>query len=157
MKQLILINKFKMIISVDSYLSQHRNDVVMAHQMRISNKLSNNRRCLDKSRTHNHNPVLKVELLNITKHCYFLTSTITLSETYDRVCVHRNQQPNCSCSDCVRLLCHQKVNHFRMFLMSMFHLYTKRIDRNCLDEHKLVHRMVLDNVEQLHHGLENQE
>lgn len=149
------------------YLGQHRNDVVMVHQMRISNKMLNNRRCLDRYRMHIHSPVTRVELLNTTTTkknnnnfisiYHFLTTTIKLSESYDRVFVHHNQQPNCNCNDCARLLCHQIANHFRMFLMLMFHLYTKKIDRSCLDVHMPVHHTVLDTEEQLHRGLENQE
>lgn len=68
MKRLILINEFKMIVSFDkAYLSQHRNDAVMVHQMRISNKLSNIRRCPDRYRMHIHSPVTTVELLNTNK------------------------------------------------------------------------------------------
>lgn len=67
----------------------------------------------------------------IAMRCKWLRSL-----TYDQIFVRHNQQPNCNCNDCEQLLCHQIINHFRMFPMLMCHWCIRKIDRNCLDERR---------------------
>lgn len=122
---------------IKTNLNQHRIDVVMVHQMRISNKMLNIRHCLDKYRMHIHSLVTKLQMLRKTKILFKIAFYLNKNiETYDQIYVHRNQRPNCNCNDCEQLLYHRITNHFHMFPMSMFHLCTKRIDHNCLDGHR---------------------
>lgn len=116
--------------------NRHHSGVVMVHRKHISSKWLNILRYLDRYRKHIHILVMRLGL--------------------GRISLFHSLQPNCNCSDCVRHPFHRTTNHFRMFPMSMYRLYTRRIGHNCLDEHRPVRRRALDNVELKRHGPESQ-
>lgn len=63
---------------------------------------------------------------------------IELSATYDHIFGLHTQRPSCNYSDCEQRLYHQRVDHFHMFQVLLYHLYRGKIDHRNLDDRKPV-------------------